>query len=271
MTGRAPFGQGYDETSAADDVPFGDVSASEARAFLCGLPDAERYLAVTEPLRLGRSQVRFIDPSLGVLTEMMRDSCYYAVPFNEEGAAQLGSLVPAGAVVNVCDIAYAPLVAPGGDPTPYNFWVYRDTAGCEDLELDRQDGDPLEIRQLDPADFDAVAARYHLISEDAILDHLKRGWLYGGYDASGKLIGFIGEHDEASMGMLEVFPEARRHGYARKLESHLARLLRSQGRAVYCHVKPDNAASIALQRRLGLRPVGPTQCWVEKPQPGAIR
>ena len=78
------------------------------------------------------------------------------------------------------------------------------------------------------------------------------------------------------MGMLEVFPEARRHGFAQALEAALigelaleAALigeLLAAGRTPYCHVAPDNEASRALQAKLGLRRVDTVQCWFGMPE-----
>ena len=109
-------------------------------------------------------------------------------------------------------------------------------------------------------------ARYNLLSRSGIEDHLARGWIRGGFAADGALVGFIGEHDEASMGMLEVFPEARRHGFAQALEAALIGELLAAGRTPYCHVAPDNEASRALQAKLGLRRVDTVQCWFGMPE-----
>lgn len=67
----------------------------------------------------------------------------------------------------------------------------------------------------------------------------------------GEFVGFIGEHPEGSMGMLHVFPEHRRKGYAEALESLLANEYIKQGRIPYGHVVVGNDASMALQKKLG--------------------
>ena len=67
------------------------------------------------------------------------------------------------------------------------------------------------------------------------------------------------------MGMLEVFPEARRRGYAQALEAALIDTFMAAGRIPYCHVALDNEASKALQRKLGLRRIDTVQCWFGMP------
>ena len=70
--------------------------------------------------------------------------------------------------------------------------------------------------------------------------------------ADGKLVGFIGRHDDGSMGMLEVFDSARRRGGGSALERFLSTCGMTYGRTPYCDVFTDNPGSLALQQKLGL-------------------
>ena len=54
------------------------------------------------------------------------------------------------------------------------------------------------------------------------------------------------------MGMLEVLPQFRRRGLAEVLEAALIAQQLERGRFPYCHVRHGNAASEALQKKLGL-------------------
>ena len=58
-------------------------------------------------------------------------------------------------------------------------------------------------------------------------DRLKAGVIFGAF-VDGRLAGFVGEHHEGSMGMLEVVPEFRRRGIAQALEAALIRLHRTK-------------------------------------------
>lgn len=215
-----------------------------------------------EPLRLGRMAVRYAGED-GVLLEVTRTGALFAAPAGRDAARRMAPAVAGTPVVALADARFAQDLMPGGAVHPYQIWVY-------------EKGEPvpvagsLAVRPLSRAHADMVLERYHLIEKADVYDHLDRGWILGGFDAAGELVGFIGEHDEASMGMLEVFPEHRRRGYASELEGALINRLRAQGRKVYCHVALDNAASQGLQRKFGLRQVPVTQCWIN-PEPRAER
>lgn len=64
-------------------------------------------------------------------------------------------------------------------------------------------------------------------------------------------VGYIGQHPEGSMGLLYIFPEYRRHGYAEELERFQINEIVSQGRTPYAHIIEDNEKSLALQKKLG--------------------
>lgn len=63
--------------------------------------------------------------------------------------------------------------------------------------------------------------------------------------------GYIGQHPEGSMGLLYIFPEFRRRGYAQEAESFQINAILAEGRTPYAHIIEDNDKSIALQKKLG--------------------
>ena len=71
----------------------------------------------------------------------------------------------------------------------------------------------LEIRTPSEDLADVIAQHYEYLNRDQVIAHIRRGHLFGGFSGD-KLVGFIGEHPEGSVGILEVLPEFRRHGYA---------------------------------------------------------
>ena len=268
---------------AASCIATEDSLVARALAVLADQPDPARFLSITEPLRLGRVAVRAVGEDLGVLVRFKRNGAYFAAPVDDVAARIMAGLVPDRALVSLPDDRYLPIFTDGADeaetgPGRYELWV---------LDGDTADGSPaplatagppagtppsacrhLAIHPLDEGHLEAVAACYHLIPREDIVDHLRRGWIWGGFDEEGGLVGFIGEHDEASMGMLEVFPEHRRRGYAQALEAALIERFRAVGRTPYCHVALGNEASRALQRKLGLRQQDTIQCWFEMPERG---
>ncbi len=99
---------------------------------------------------------------------------------------------------------------------------------------------------------DDVMEHYHTVSDPSyILSRIAHGDLFAGYH-EGELCGFIGLHDDGSMGMLEVFPAFRRLHIGTALEQSLINLCLSRGWTPYCHIFEGNEPSINLQKRLGL-------------------
>lgn len=69
---------------------------------------------------------------------------------------------------------------------------------------------------------------------------------------NGEVVGYIGVHTESAMGMLEVFPQFRRHGYGIALEKYLINELIKAGRTPFCHILETNTVSVELQKKLGM-------------------
>lgn len=261
----APAGDGGVSCTAA-----ADASVERALAVLAAQPDPARFLSIIEPLRLGRVTVRAVGEDLGVLVRFKRNGAYFAAPVDDVAARIMAGLVPDRALVSLPDDRYLPIFLDGADeaevdPGRYELWVYEGASSpVATGAVALPEGFTIAPLGTDAAD--VVDAHYNLLSRSGIEDHLARGWIRGGFAADGALVGFIGEHDEASMGMLEVFPEARRHGFAQALEAALIGELLAAGRTPYCHVAPDNEASRALQAKLGLRRVDTVQCWFGMPE-----
>lgn len=118
----------------------------------------------------------------------------------------------------------------------------------------------LEIRQLDISWLSAVLAHYHLGSKEYVEERLSEGAVFGAF-VEGNLAGFMGEHIEGSLGMLEVFEEHRRKGIAAELESYMINRQLSKGYLPYGDVIVGNEASLKLQRKLGLKVSKEIYCW----------
>lgn len=123
--------------------------------------------------------------------------------------------------------------------------------------------DASDIRPLTPELAPVAAAHYHLVdnSTEYIRKCIDGGRMWGLFE-EGRLAGFIGLHNEGSMGMLEVFPEYRRKGYGQRLEAFLIDWHLRQGRQPYCHVVDGNEASVRLQTKLGLTKADLPAIWV---------
>lgn len=109
-----------------------------------------------------------------------------------------------------------------------------------------------ELRRLGPEWVEIVAEAYCQTFGDVdyILGAIERGML-GLFDGE-TLAGFIGVHDEGSLGMLEVLPPYRRRGYGLVLQLAIIRAALAEGRYAYGQVAEHNAASLALQQKAGM-------------------
>lgn len=99
---------------------------------------------------------------------------------------------------------------------------------------------------------DDVMTHYDNVNDPAyIIDRIEKGDLFAGY-LDGELCGFIGFHNDGSMGMLEVFPDFRRHHVGFALEQNLINEALRRGWVPYCHIYEGNTPSVNLQKKLGL-------------------
>ena len=130
--------------------------------------------------------------------------------------------------------------------------------------LYRADGQPTEdglvIRQLTMEQYEAVKDSYEIIEnagEDAVYgadyvqERISSGCMYGAflYD---NFAGYIGVHDDGSIGMLHVFKEYRGRSLAKALQTYAMNMALDWGWIPYGQVAQGNEASIGLQASLGL-------------------
>lgn len=119
-----------------------------------------------------------------------------------------------------------------------------------------------EIRPLTMAHAAFAASVYHDGDGSYIRDRIGHGALWGVFEEE-QLAGFAGFHAEGSMGMLEILPPFRCHGYAMQLEAFLIAAALKAGRIPYCHVIDGNEASLRLQQKLGLTCAELPAIWVD--------
>jgi len=95
-----------------------------------------------------------------------------------------------------------------------------------------------------------ISENYSMDGPDYIRARIDAGEMWGAF-RDAELLGFIGLHEEGSMGMLQVFEPYRRQGVAEYLVTDLANRMLAQGRVPHDHIILGNLASEALQRKLG--------------------
>ncbi|MCM1105589.1 MAG: tRNA (guanosine(37)-N1)-methyltransferase TrmD [Blautia sp.] len=117
------------------------------------------------------------------------------------------------------------------------------------------DGRPLangiEIFALTMEEFPLVKQCYTIEEPEYLRKRIEKGMMYGAF-MQGELAGFIGVHDEGSIGMLYVLPRFRRRKVAAALETYLCNRLIRQKMTPYGQIAIGNTASVLLQERLGL-------------------
>lgn len=118
-----------------------------------------------------------------------------------------------------------------------------------------------DIRVLDGGFFDYVMKHYNLANPENIKERLNAGAMYGAFDGD-RIIGFVGVHNEGSMGMLFVEEEYRHKGVGASLESYLINTQISTGFTPYCHIIEGNNESYALQEKLGLYMADTPLWWI---------
>lgn len=119
----------------------------------------------------------------------------------------------------------------------------------------------ITVRTANESDLPLLIRTYDLISPEEMETVVKRRSLLLGY-VDGDLIGFIGEHLEGSMGLLYVFPQFRRNGYAEALEKIFIKKTMEKGFIPFGQVEKDNTASLLLQKKLGMTQSSNLICWM---------
>ena len=120
-----------------------------------------------------------------------------------------------------------------------------------------------DIRRLDRRFLKRIADNYELADEEEIAALLDAGVIYGAF-AGGDLAGFIGRHEEGSVGMLFVFPQFRRMGIAEALERNYVNRELAEGNVAYGQIFVGNTPSRQLQEKLGMDFSDKFICWCGK-------
>ena len=120
-----------------------------------------------------------------------------------------------------------------------------------------------DIRKLDESFLDYVAEHYHRGTREYLKERITDGAMYGAFEGE-QIMGFIGLHDEGSMGLLYVEEDYRMKGVAASLESFLINRQLEWGWTPYGQISIDNEPSKKLQEKLGLYLSSGNIWWLEK-------
>lgn len=207
--------------------------------------DRALHADLLESLRRGSAETLYDSPHTVLLRERSSGVLLFAGEHLEEGARVLSGLS-----------ADETLIVRGD-----RFMEFaRDKLGLSQIvpcwQVLYEKGEPLPLcgslllRHPSEQDFARVRETYSTESDDALRADFDRDDFLGGY-VGGQFVGYIGTHSEGAMGLLEIFPEFRRCGYAQEIYSALINRQLRAGRLPYAQVVEGNEASLALQRKLG--------------------
>ena len=219
--------------------------------------DPVRYLDLTQPLARGTGSVVDAD-EYGALVRVRLaggGDHYTLCAQNERRAAQLIALLPEdpGYVTWHEEVCWPLLQERFGYPNCSRCWQ---VAYMKSAPLPMPDH-PFAFRVLDESFYPVVRMQYTLIGDSDLMETLRRREVIGAFDGD-TLAGFMGWHDDGTLGLLEVYPSYRRRGLATLLEKHIFNRELSRSFIPYAQIFDDNLPSLALQASLGCqRSTGP--------------
>jgi len=205
------------------------------------------HMGMIDPIRRGTADIMYAEID-GVLIKEQKSNAYMLSVDNfEKGQGLINSILKCNLIV-----AHQKFMV---DYISNRFGLSEKLECVQAVYMDKtkiQIHGELEIRQLDQNQIEVILEHYNKISNNEIEELLKNGNLFGGYK-NDVLIGFIGNHLEGSIGLLEIFPEYRRLGYGATLESYMINKTLKDGLVPFAQVEIENKKSIALQKKLGFK------------------
>lgn len=212
--------------------------------------DRLRYINLLEVLRRGSAEVLFLRKD-GLLLYDKGSLAYMFTAESSQAAERFIELIPQDAVQCVTHQDWyhpALRVRLGRDR---GMMVCHQAAWTGEMPPELSDFSG-ELRLLDVSWVPRVGALYghNFADGDYIAGVVERGLL--GAFVDGELAGFIGTHDEGTIGLLQVLPQYRRLGVGEALYRAMIRRVLDYGGYALGHIEEGNEASLALQRKVGM-------------------
>ena len=119
------------------------------------------------------------------------------------------------------------------------------------------------VKELPPTDenIDLVTATYTLGFPRADIKRLMTNYAFYATYTGGELSGYIGRHDEGSIGLLEVFPKFRRMGLGAFLVDYSVLKLTQKGEIAYCNIETTNEKSLKMHLKMNFIPSANLVYW----------
>lgn len=225
--------------------------------------DAESHIDMLEPLRRGTARVVEADDSRGALLYLPAANLYLASTSTPDDGKWLVNRME-NALLAAAHQDYL------ADGIAERFGLEK-TMCCKqavwnDSAPPAVPSSPLAL-EIRPLTLDRAAEVETLYSHEIGIDYIRgrilAGEMFGAF-SEGELTGFIGLHEEGSMGMLEVVPSYRRRGIGAYLISHLCGALIKKGWPPFSQFTVENTASEKLHRSMGFQIPEGEVYWLEQ-------
>ena len=121
----------------------------------------------------------------------------------------------------------------------------------------------LSVKEADEQDLPMLTRHYQMISPEELAEVVRKKSILLGYEQR-RLVGFIGEHLEGSVGILYVLPEYRQRGFGTALQNCLIAKTMEKGFVPFGQVEKGNQKSLRLQEKLGMTRSDDLIVWMWK-------
>ena len=210
------------------------------------LSDPLYYISMIAPLQRKTGRVLVANDD-GILLHDIKSGAYFLSASSQKAGLQMMELMPEAELI----MAFQEFMI---EPLQSKFGLNHLHTCRQAVYFHKQPTlgeESLAIRQLQAQDYGFLWEHYHdLVDADYLHRRLSEGMIYGGF-LEETCVGFIGEHEEGSIGILEILPDYRRCGYGTELTKFMINLFLSQNRIPFSQIEPDNEASMRLHSSLG--------------------
>ena len=220
--------------------------------------DKRSHIHMMESLARGKAEIMYARGGNVLLYDRSAAYCMIAAESEEEGA-KLIELIPAKTqLITSSQIFLNSMIC---EELP--FEVLNE---CVQVCYPQKQTLPVKyknIRPLKEEDAAYVTAHYEIGGAAYIQERIAAGAVYGAF-MENSLIGFVGVHDDGSMGMLFVDEAYRGQGIAASLEAYCINRICEKDMIPYGHIVTENEASLKLQEKLGLYASSRKVWWLER-------
>lgn len=119
------------------------------------------------------------------------------------------------------------------------------------------------VKVLEPTDenIDLVTKTYTLGFAREDIKRLMTDFTFYATYTNGEISGYIGRHDEGSVGLLEIMPKFRRMGLGAFLVDYSVKKVNEQGDVAYCNIEVSNEKSLKMHLKMNFIPSDKFVYW----------